>query len=344
MTTIDADVAAANRNFHAQVRKGDHRRAAVPRIAVLIPCFNESLTIAKVVQDFSVTLPEAEIYVYDNNSTDGTIEAARSAGACVRSEPKQGKGNVVRRMFADIEADVFVLVDGDDTYEARIAPHFVQTLVRERLDFLNGIRVPASAKAYRPGHQLGNWLLTRLISWLFGRQFTDMLSGYKLFSKRFVKSFPVTSSGFEIETELTVHALQLRMPACELPTSYADRPPGSESKLKTYRDGFRILFVIARLLKDERPLLFFGSIGAVLVIAAVTISIPVLATFVQTGLVPRLPTAVLSTGMVILGVLALAVGMILDMTRKMRLELKRLFYLSIQPYDIGNNERNPRAS
>jgi glycosyltransferase involved in cell wall biosynthesis len=334
MTIIDPDVAVRGKTLAAHAARD--RAAALPRIAVLIPCFNESLTIAKVVHDFSVMLPDADIYVYDNNSSDGTIASARNAGACVRTEPKQGKGNVVRRMFADIEADVFVLVDGDDTYDPSAAPQFVRTLVQERLDFLNGMRISTSSNAYRPGHQFGNWLLTRLISWLFGRQFSDMLSGYKIFSKRFVKSFPVTSSGFEIETELTVHALQLRMPAGELPAPYGDRPAGSESKLRTYRDGLRILFVIARLLKDERPLLFFGSLGLALVVAAVLISIPVLVTFVETGLVPRLPTAVLSTGMVMLGVLTMFAGMILDMTRKMRLELKRLFYLSIRPYDIDH--------
>ncbi|MHB2208231.1 glycosyltransferase [Methylobacterium sp. CM6257] len=300
-----------------------------PRLAVLIPCFNESLTIAQVIGDFRAALPTAHIYVYDNNSNDGTAEVARAAGAIVRVEARQGKGNVVRRMFGDIEADIYILVDGDGTYDAAAAPFLVGRVLKDDLDFVNGARVEVSQQAYRPGHRLGNRVLTGLVQGVFGREFRDMLSGYKVMSRRFVKSFPAMSSGFETETELVVHALELRMPAAEVSTAYAERPAGSVSKLRTYRDGARILYLILRLMKDERPLQFFGALSVALLLAALVLVAPILVTFAQTGLVPRLPTAILSLGIVILSVLTFFTGIILDLTTRTRQELKRLLYLSV---------------
>ncbi|MGH1573495.1 glycosyltransferase [Methylobacterium sp. P31] len=300
-----------------------------PRLAVLIPCFNESLTIAQVVGDFRAALPTAQIYVYDNNSSDGTAEIARAAGAIVRVEARQGKGNVVRRMFGDIEADIYILVDGDGTYDAAAAPFLVGRVLKDDLDFVNGARVETSQQAYRPGHRLGNRLLTGLVQGVFGREFRDMLSGYKVMSRRFVKSFPAMSSGFETETELVVHALELRMPAAEVATAYAERPTGSVSKLRTYRDGARILYLILRLMKDERPLQFFGALSVALLLAALVLVAPIVVTFVETGLVPWLPTAILSLGIVILSVLTFFTGIILDLTTRTRQELKRLLYLSV---------------
>jgi len=301
-------------------------------IAVLVPCYNEEITIEKVVADFRAALPEATVYVYDNNSRDSTIEVARKAGAVVRKETRQGKGNVVRRMFADIEADVYVLVDGDDTYDAAASRMLVDQLVEERLDFINAMRVSTAKDAYRAGHRFGNWLLTGLVRQIFGRQFNDMLSGYKFLSRRFVKSFPAMSSGFETETELAVHALELRMPCIEVATAYKERPPGSVSKLRTYSDGAHIMMLIARLVKDERPLRFFGLLGLLAVVVAVFLSIPLLVTYLETGLVPRVPTAILSVALVIVGVLSIFAGLILDMTTKTRREMKRLNYLSLPTF------------
>ncbi len=300
-----------------------------PVIAVLVPCYNEEATIASVVRDFHGALPGATVFVYDNNSSDGTATAAASAGAIVRREPLQGKGNVVRRMFADIEADVFVLVDGDATYDAASAPKLVQRLLSENLDMVNAARIPSSQKAYRPGHQFGNAALTGLVAWLFGSRLTDMLSGYRIMSRRFVKSFPALTGGFEIETELTVHALELRLPLAEVATTYGERPKGSSSKLRTYSDGLRILRVIAVLMKQEKPLLFFGGIGAFLAIIATILAIPVFETYLRTGLVPRLPTAVLSTGIMILAFLCFFSGLILETVTRGRIEAKRLHYLSV---------------
>jgi glycosyltransferase involved in cell wall biosynthesis len=282
-----------------------------------------------VVADFRAALPSAIVYVYDNNSGDNTIDVAQKAGAVVRKEARQGKGNVVRRMFADIEADVYVLVDGDDTYDAAASAALVNHLVEERLDFINAMRVSTATDAYRTGHRFGNWLLTGLVRQVFGRQFNDMLSGYKFLSRRFVKSFPAMSSGFETETELAVHALELRMPSTEVATVYKERPPGSISKLRTYSDGARIMMLIARLVKDERPLHFFGFSGLLLIIVAFLLSIPLLITYLETGLVPRVPTAILSVALVIVGVLCIFIGLILDMTTKTRREMKRLIYLSL---------------
>lgn len=301
----------------------------LPRLAVLVPCFNESLTIGQVIGDFRAALPTAKIYVYDNNSHDGTAEIARAAGAIVRLEPRQGKGNVVRRMFGDIEADIYILVDGDGTYDAKAAPFLVGRVLKDDLDFVNGARAEVSQQAYRRGHRLGNRVLTGLVQNVFGREFRDMLSGYKVMSRRFVKSFPAMSSGFETETELVVHALELRMPAAEITTAYHERPEGSVSKLRTYRDGARILYLILRLMKDERPLQFFGALSAALLVAALVLVAPVVVTFAETGLVPRLPTAVLSLGIVILSVLTFFTGIVLDLTTRTRQELKRLLYLSV---------------
>ena len=298
-----------------------------PRLAVLIPCYNEESTIATVVGDFRLALPTATIYVYDNNSTDRTIEEARRAGAVVRSEYRQGKGQVVRRMFADIDADCYILVDGDDTYSAAAAPRAIEHVIKDSIDFVNIARISTVTEAYRLSHRFGNKMLTNMVRFFFGRQSSDMLSGYKVLSRRFVKSFPAMSSGFETETELTVHALEMRMPIAEISAPYKERPPGSFSKLSTFRDGWRILMLIARLIKDERPLKFFGTIGLLLCLLAFGLSLPLLVTYVQTGLVPRLPTAVLSVGLVITGFLTIFAGLILDVVTKARQEMKRMAYL-----------------
>jgi len=298
-------------------------------IAVLIPCYNEEAAIADVVHDFRQALPRARIYVYDNNSRDSTIAVAKAAGATVRTEPLQGKGNVVRRMFADIEADVYVLVDGDATYDAATAPAMIRCLLDEQLDMVNGQRVTAIREAYRPGHRWGNRMLTGIVRWIFGDRFRDMLSGYRVFSRRYVKSFPSLANGFEIETELTVHALHLRMPTAEIATPYKDRPAGSASKLSTFKDGFRILWMIVKLIKNEKPIPFFSVIAGLFATGSVVLMLPVLAEFLTTGLVPRLPTAVLSMSMMILGFLSLSCGLILDTVTRGRCELKRMRYLNI---------------
>jgi glycosyltransferase involved in cell wall biosynthesis len=299
-----------------------------PRIAVLLPCYNEAAAIAQTVADFRTALPNAAIYVYDNNSTDGTAAIAAQAGAIVRTERMQGKGRVVRRMFADVEADIYVMADGDATYDAAAAPALVKLLLDENLDMVVGARKSEIEAAYRRGHRLGNAMLTGMLTRIFGRSFTDILSGYRVFSRRFVKSFPVLSSGFEIETEISVHALELRMPVAEQVTSYAARPDGSESKLNTWRDGFRILNTILRLFRYERPLQFFGVIAGLFAVAAVVIAIPLLFTYIETGLVPRFPTAILATGLMILSALNGLCGLILDTVVRGRLEVRRLAYLS----------------
>ncbi|HRF44095.1 MAG TPA: glycosyltransferase [Candidatus Competibacteraceae bacterium] len=300
-----------------------------PQIAVLIPCYNEAAAITMVVRNFQAALPDARIYVYDNNSVDQTVDRARAAGAIVRRERQQGKGHVVRRMFGDVEADVYVLVDGDGTYDAASAPRLVQHLLNEQLDMVNAARVEIEKVAYRPGHRFGNVLLTRMVGLIFGDQIKDMLSGYRVFSRRFVKSFPALSTGFEIETELTVHALELHMPIAEMQTSYRARPAGSLSKLHTFRDGFRILATIALLVRDERPLPFFSVLFALLTMVSVVLAWPIVLEFMVTGLVPRFPTAILSTGLVLLAFLSLACGIILDTVTLGRREIKRLHYLGI---------------
>nr|WP_321984823.1 glycosyltransferase family 2 protein [uncultured Lichenicoccus sp.] len=299
------------------------------RVAVLIPCYNEAVTIRKVVADFRAHLPQATIYVYDNNSSDGTLEIAASAGAVTRRETLQGKGHVVRRMFADIEADAYLLVDGDDTYDAADAPAMVHLLADETLDMVTATRITEIEAAYRPGHRFGNLLLTGIVRFMFGKRITDMLSGYRVFSRRFVKSFPALASGFETETEFTVHALDLRMPAGEVATAYRDRPAGSTSKLNTYSDGVRILRTILILVKEERPLAFFFTIGMLLLLCGLLASVPVILDYARTGLVPRLPTAVLSTGLVIVSFLSVVCGLILDTVSRGRKEFKRLAYLAI---------------
>ncbi|MEY4889688.1 MAG: hypothetical protein RIQ75_818 [Pseudomonadota bacterium] len=299
-----------------------------PRVAVLLPCYNEAAAIAQTVADFRAALPDATIYVYDNNSTDKTVEVAAAAGAIVRTERMQGKGNVVRRMFADVEADIYVMADGDATYEAAAAPGLIDLLVNDQLDMVVGARKSEVEAAYRRGHRLGNAMLTGMLAWLFGRSFTDILSGYRVFSRRFVKSFPVLSEGFEIETEISVHALELRMPVAERVTAYAARPEGSESKLSTYRDGWRILRTILTLFRIEKPLAFFGIIGAALALIAIGISIPLFLTFFETGLVPRLPTAVLAMGIMLLAFLNGFCGLILDTVVRGRREMRRLAYLA----------------
>jgi len=299
-----------------------------PRIAVLLPCYNEEAAIGQTVAGFRAALPDATVYVYDNNSRDRTVEFAAAAGAIVRTERQQGKGNVVRRMFADIEADVYVMADGDLTYDPKAAPAMVDQLLAEQLDMVVGTRQHEAKEAYRGGHVLGNRVFTGLLSSLFGRSFSDIFSGYRVFSRRFVKSFPVLSAGFEIETEMSVHALELRMPVGEVVTSYGARPEGSASKLSTYRDGWRILKVMMNLFRIERPVLFFGSIAALLIVAAVILSVPLVLTYLDTGLVPRFPTAILVTGMVIVAVLCFFAGLILDTVTHGRREIRRLAYLA----------------
>jgi glycosyltransferase involved in cell wall biosynthesis len=298
-----------------------------PRIAVLLPCYNEDAAIAQTVAGFRAALPSATIYVYDNNSKDRTIEVARAAGAIVRSERMQGKGNVVRRMFADVDADIYVMADGDATYDAEAAPQLVRRLIDEQLDMVVGSRVTQHDAAYRRGHVMGNKLLTGMLARLFGRSFTDILSGYRVFSRRFVKSFPVLSGGFEIETEISVHALELRMPVGEVETRYFARPEGSASKLSTYSDGFRILNTIVTLYRIERPLLFFGAIGGLLALLALMLGIPLAITYYHTHLVPRLPTAIMATGLIILAALCFFAGLILDTVVRGRREVRRLAYL-----------------
>jgi glycosyltransferase involved in cell wall biosynthesis len=306
---------------------------------VLIPCFNEAEAIAGVVRDFAAALPEATIYVYDNNSRDATQEHAAQAGAIVRTESHQGKGNVVRRMFADIEAEVYVLVDGDGTYDAPSARSMVDLLLQNSLDMVNGAREATAAAAFRPGHRFGNRLLTGTVAVIFGDRLKDMLSGYRVMSRRFIKSFPALASGFETETELTVHALELRLPIAEVRTPYRDRPAGSLSKLRTFRDGWRILRTIFFLVKEERPLQFFSAVAAALVIAALVLGWPLLTEFLETGLVPRFPTAILATGLTILAFMSFIAGLILDTVTIGRRELKRLHYLSLQGPTFGERRR-----
>lgn len=301
------------------------------RTAVVIPCFNEAVTIADVVADFRRALPDAVVWVFDNNSTDATVAVAQAAGARVARVALQGKGNVVRRMFADVDADIYVMVDGDGTYDAASAPALVQALCAEGVDMVVATRLAVAEAAYRRGHVLGNAMLTGFLARLFGRPCRDILSGYRVFSRRFVKSFPVMSEGFEIETELTVHALELKMPVVEVDTPYRERPAGSESKLSTWRDGWRILRTMVRLFGAERPLLFYGLIGVVLAMASVVLGIPVVLEWLQTGLVPRFPTAILATGLMMLAALSFFTGLTLDTVTRGRREVRMLAYLAQPP-------------
>ncbi len=309
---------------------GARKSAALDRgkIAVLVPCYNEEVAVAKVVKAFKAALPSATIFVFDNNSTDSTAAAAAAAGAEVFQERHQGKGFVVRRMFTDVEADIYVLVDGDATYHAPSVRAMIERLLSERLDMVVGNRIDQDEAAYRAGHRTGNWLLTSFVAYVFGSSIKDMLSGYRVFSRRFVKSFPVLSGGFEIETELTIHALELGLPAAEIDTPYYSRPIGSASKLNTWRDGFRILRTIVNLYRAERPLTFFTGIGLLLALASIGLAVPIVVTFLETGLVPRLPTAILSMGLMMLAFLSAAVGLVLDTVTRGRREVKLLAYLA----------------
>ena len=311
------------------------------RIAVLVPCYNEEVAIAKVVADFRAALPEATIYVYDNNSTDGTVEVARRAGAVVGRETHQGKGNVVRRMFADVDADVIVLVDGDATYDAASARALIARLLEDRLDMVVAARVHRDESAFRMGHRIGNRLFSASVDWVFNATFTDILTGYRVFSRRFVKSFPVLSRGFEIEIELTVHALELELPTAEMATPYYARPAGSASKLSTWRDGLRILSTIINLYRSERPLAFFAGLGIALAVVSVVLAIPIFVTYLEQGLVPRVPTAILSTGLMLLAFLFVAAGLILDTVTRGRREMKLLAYLAQRAPGDDHDRRRP---
>ncbi|MEL6828686.1 MAG: glycosyltransferase [Pseudomonadota bacterium] len=318
-----------NVRLEAAENKGDlNRRTARSRIAVILPCYNEATTISDVIYDFQVALPGADIYVFDNNSTDDTAEIAERAGAIVRNEPRQGKGHVVRRMFADIEADIYIMADGDGTYDASVAPNLISLLQSEHVDMVVGTRSGVTEDAGRHGHAFGNQLFNRLYTLLFGDQFSDIFSGYRVFSRRFVKSFPATSQGFEIETEMSVHCSQLGIPTIEYPTRYGVRPEDSNSKLRTLRDGMRILGMFALLAKETRPASFFGGIGLMMAVAATLISLPVFVTYLQTGLVPRFPTLILSVGLIIVSTVAAVCGLILDSLARSRIEAKRSVYLS----------------
>lgn len=300
-----------------------------PSVAVIVPCYNEAVTIKDVVEDFQKSLPDAEVYVYDNNSTDATIEIAEAAGAKIRQEKRQGKGNVVRRMLANVSADIYVMVDGDDTYDANAAKELIEELISGEHDMVVGARKHTTKAAYRLGHQFGNKMLTGIVATVFRTELRDMLSGYRVMSRRFVKSFPTLSSGFEIETELTVHALEIGASVVEVETNYKERPPGSESKLNSIRDGIRILRLIMRLLREERPIEFFGLIGFLLYIVAAVLGVPVILDFIETGLVPRQPTWLAALASSILGTLSLTTGLTLEGVAKNRREARRLAYLSI---------------
>ncbi len=318
------------RSANAARQRGDV--ASDNDIAVIIPCYNEEAAIGKVVRDFRAALPQAAIYVYDNRSDDETVARAEEAGAIVRRENLRGKGNVVRRIFADVDADIYVLVDGDDTYDAAAAPKLIEVLRDGPYDMVTGSRVSEEQEAYRPGHRFGNLMLSKIVFTVFGDRMTDLLSGYRVLTRRFVKSFPAFSAGFEIETELTVHALDLRMPIEEVETAYRGRPEGSTSKLNTFADGFRILFTILILVKEERPLQFFASIFVVLFLLSVGLATPVVIEYMETGLVPRFPTAILATGTMLLAFLSLACGLILDTVTRSRREMRRMHYLGISPF------------
>jgi len=304
-----------------------------PSVAVIIPCFNESAAIGDVVRSFRAALPDARVYVFDNNSTDESASLAARAGAIVHAEARQGKGNVVRRMFADVDADIYVLVDGDGTYDASAAPRLLARLLEGRYDMVTAARRAAEEGSYRRGHRFGNRALTAMVAQVFGKEISDLLSGYRVMSRRFVKSFPALSSGFEIETELSVHALELGIPFCEVETDYFARAGGSRSKLSTYRDGWRILFTIVKLVKGERPFAFFAAIAAAAAVPALVIGVQLWLTFVETGLVPRFPSAILATGLMLTAFLSLVCGLVLDTVTRGRQEMKRLAYLALKPID-----------
>lgn len=302
-----------------------------PTIAVVLPCYNEEQTIGAVVRGFRDALPQAAIYVYDNNSSDLTALQARAAGAIVVREPRQGKGNVVRRMFADVDADIYIMADGDGTYDPHDAPQLINALVTERVDMVVGTRRGVTDDAGRAGHAFGNSIFNLLYRSLFGRDFTDIFSGYRVFSRRFVKSFPAVSTGFEIETEMSVHASMLRIPVCEMTLDYGRRPEGSQSKLSTFRDGAKILWMFAMLMKETRPAHFFGALSAVFLAVSGVLAVPVLYEYALTGLVPRMPTWILSMGLLSLSMIMMVAGLILDSVARGRAEQKRIHYLSLAP-------------
>ncbi|MBF0817249.1 glycosyltransferase [Microbacterium paludicola] len=324
MTTPDAEIATATASDGAP-------SVARPVIAAIVPCYNEALAIAKVVADLKAAVPEMVVYVYDNNSTDGTGDIAREAGAIVRREERKGKGNVVRRAFADVEADIYVMIDGDDTYDAAALPEMIRVLREGPYDHVLGVRSQKTDTAYRPGHELGNRGFNWLVGSVFGTNVSDMLSGYRVMSRRFVKSFPAASREFEIETELTVHVMSIRVPHTELTVGFKDRPAGSESKLRTYHDGFRILALIGQLIRHERPLLFYGLFGTLLALLGIAFGVPVIVEYLETGLVPRLPTALLALGFVLFGALSWVIGLVLDGVLRSRREMSRLTYLTYAP-------------
>lgn len=315
---------------------------AEPAVAVLLPCYNEERTIGAVVRGFREALPNAAIHVYDNNSTDLTALQARAAGATVIREPRQGKGNVVRRMFADIDADIYIMADGDGTYDPQDAPQLVNTLLTERVDMVVGTRRGVTDDAGRAGHAFGNRIFNGLYQFLFGRDFTDIFSGYRVFSRRYVKSFPAVSGGFEIETEMSVHASMLRIPVCEMALDYGRRPEGSESKLSTYRDGAKILWMFAMLMKETRPARFFAALSAMFLLASAAFALPVLYEYAMTGLVPRMPTWILSIGLLMLAMIMMVAGLILDSVARGRAEQKRIHYLSHAPAHAGQAETQAR--
>lgn len=314
---------------------------AEPSVAVVVPCYNEGKTIGAVVRDFKAALPRATVYVYDNNSSDDTIARAREAGAVVRREPLQGKGNVVRRMFSEVDADVYVMVDGDDTYDAAAAPALVSALLTAGHDMVVGRRVSGDEAAYRFGHQLGNRLFTGGVRWLFGAGFSDILSGYRVMSRRFVKSFPSLVGGFEIEAALTIHALTLLIPIGEVATKYKNRPEGSSSKLRTVADGRRILGSILTLFRRERPLAFYSIIAALFLLAAGVLMVPIIKTYLEIGLVPRFPTVIVATGLTVLSSLAFACGLILDTVTQGRREARRIAYLTIPTFSAWLGSHDP---
>jgi glycosyltransferase involved in cell wall biosynthesis len=309
----------------------DEFRAAIagPRIAVLLPCYNEEAAIGGTVSAFKAALPDADIYVYDNNSTDDTIAMAKAAGAIVRQEPFQGKGNVVRRMFADIDADVYVMADGDMTYDPTAAPALIARLMDGQLDMVVGSRVETATQSYRRGHRLGNRVFNLITTSLFHSHFSDIFSGYRVFSSRFVKSFPASSSGFEIESELTVHALDLKLRTAEVPLPYGKRPPNSVSKLSTYRDGIRILWMLIGMYRMVSPMRFYGAIATVFALASLALGAPIVHTWLETGLVPRFPTAIMAAAIAQLAALMLVCGLIVDSVSDARREMKRMRYLDL---------------
>lgn len=324
----------------APVADADYRN-----VAVLIPCYNEAVAIRKVVEDFRAALPGVRVYVFDNNSSDDSASIAAMAGAEVRHVAHKGKGNVVRRMFADVDADAFIMVDGDDTYDANAAPALLEALFDHHGDMVVGVRKPVDKTVHRRGHAFGNALLSRFLGLLFGRQCSDILSGYRAFSRRFVKSFPVLSGGFEIETELTVHALELRLPIPEIDVPFKQRPAGSTSKLGTFTDGTRIFMTMLKLFSAERPMLFYGLCALVLALGSIFLSVPVFITYAKTGLVPRFPTAILSTGLMLLAALSFFAGIILDTVTRGRRETRLLAYLAypiVRARGITNQFGDPR--